>query len=78
MGPILNGYEDMVFFNFVRALLRKAHRKSPYASLYQLEQEVSNWQIATRAYSQLSGRVGCGRRWHFRKSSYTTGRCKLK
>ena len=73
MGPILNGYGDRGFFNFVSALLRTAHRKSQYASLYQLEQEVSgssNWQLATRADSQPSGRVGCGRRWHFR--------CKLK
>jgi hypothetical protein len=81
MGPILNFYEDRVLFNFVSALLRTAQRKSQYASLYQLEQEISgnsNWQIATRADSQPNGRVGCGRRWHFRKSSYTTCRCKLK
>jgi len=52
MNPILSGYGDRVLFNFVSALLRTAHCKSQYASLYQLEQEQS--AEAATGISQLA------------------------
>jgi len=56
------------------------NRESPHhATLKQLEQEQSTEAaIPNSRSSQQSGGVSCGRRWHFRKSGYSTGRFKLK
>ena len=68
MGPILNGYGYGCLLIVVNALLWTTRRKSPYATLNQLQQEQSvETATGNSHYSQQSGSVSCGRRCNFLK-----------